>query len=669
MKKFVLTLLMTVLYFGTASAQAVDTTGIYGERKDTLEAVVFTGENRGNYISERQAIRTEIISSAGLMKMACCNLAESFENSASVTVGYSDATTGARQIRLLGLSGAYTQMLDENRPVMRAIAAPFGLSYIPGSWLESIQVAKGAPSVINGTEGITGTINLEHRKPTDGKPLFINGSVMHDTKTDLNVISSLDVGEKFHTVILGHFDGNFKAFDMNRDGFADDPRTLQFNLANRWLYYTPELQVRWGINGIRDRRRGGQLDGPWTSNITNTLAGGYLKVGKPLREDGSASIALVADYAFGRMDSAFGERTYKATQHSAFVNLIYRNQFSPSHDLTVGINGSYDHIGEQTGGWVDDFVISQPARVAPYAEYTFKVKEKFTLIAGVSGDVFLGKDGGFRPSPRATLRWQPVHGFTLRANGGRGLRRTHPLPDNIGVLSTGKALEGDLFARQMEDAWTYGGNLTFTFPLGGSISLDFFRTRFTAQALLDREQEGRIIFYTLDGHRSFSNNFQADFSLEPVRGLTLTLTGRYTDARAWQPTTDQVREIPLSGRVKGVLNVQYKPGPGKWVFDFTASVNGSARVPDFMRSLQDADGSLLYPRGRTPVYPLLFAQVTRRFRGFDIYLGGENLTNFRQKMPVIGYADPSAADFDASAVWGPVMGIKIYAGFRITLWK
>ena len=365
--------MLTLLTFGTARAQVVDTTGIYGERADTLEAAVFTGETRGNYISESQAIRTEIISSAGLMKMACCNLAESFENSASVTVGYSDATTGARQIRLLGLSGAYTQMLDENRPVMRGIAAPFGLSYIPGSWLESIQVAKGSPSVINGTEGITGTINLEHRKPTDGKPLFVNGSVMHDTKTDLNVISSLDIGEKFHTVILGHFDGNFKAFDMNRDGFADDPRALQFNLANRWLYYTPDLQIRWGINGIRDHRRGGQTGGPWISDVTNTLAGGYLKVGKPLRTDGSASIALVADYAFGRMDSAFGERTYKATQHSAFVNLIYRNQFTPSHDLTVGINGFYDHISEETGGWIANTALCQPARVAPYAPLKWRI--------------------------------------------------------------------------------------------------------------------------------------------------------------------------------------------------------------------------------------------------------------------------------------------------------
>lgn len=275
------------------------------QQKDTLEAAVFTDRNQANFISKGKELRTEVVSSAGLMKMACCNLAESFENSASVTVGYSDATTGARQIRLLGLSGIYTQMLDENRPLMRGLSSPFGLSYIPGSWLESIQIAKGSPSVINGVESMTGQINLEHRKPTDEKPLFVNGSVMTDTKTDLNVLSSLQLSDKLYTIFMSHVDGNFKTHDMNGDGFVDEPALLQFNLANRWLYYTTEWQIRWGVRAIRDTRRGGQMAGPWKSDVANSLLNGYIKVGRSLREDGSASIALVGDYAFQRMDSFF----------------------------------------------------------------------------------------------------------------------------------------------------------------------------------------------------------------------------------------------------------------------------------------------------------------------------------------------------------------------------
>ena len=259
---------LSVISILNVQAQIVtppDTTGIYGERRDTLTQSVVSASVRGNYLPKGKEIRTEVITAAGLCKMACCNLAESFENSASVTVGYSDAVTGARQIRLLGQNGIYTQMLDENRPVMRGLAAPFGLNYVPGQWLESIQIAKGVTSVINGMESMTGQINLEHRKPTDEKPLFIHASVMNDSKTDFNIASSIQLDDegKWSTVFLGHADGNFMAMDHNDDGFMDDPRQFQVNLANRWLYFDPSgMQIRFGGHLVLDSRRGGRLQLP-----------------------------------------------------------------------------------------------------------------------------------------------------------------------------------------------------------------------------------------------------------------------------------------------------------------------------------------------------------------------------------------------------------------------
>ena len=630
------------------------------QQVDTLDASVATSRMLGNTLSRGKDLRTEVISSAGLMKMACCNLAESFENSASVTVGYSDATTGARQIRLLGLSGIYTQMLDENRPVLRGLSAPFGLSYVPGSWLESIQIAKGSPSVINGVESMTGQINLEHKKPTDEKPLFVNASVMNDTKTDLNVLSSLQLSEKISTILMGHVDGNFKTYDMNGDGFSDEPALLQFNLASRWLYYTPEWQVRWGLRTIRDARQGGQMDGPWKSDIANSSLNGYLKVGHSLREDGSASIALVADYNFQKMDAGFGNNAYNAVQHSAFANLIYRNQFNENNDFTAGINLTADCWEESilATGVNLSAVNTTCLQWSPYAEYTFKQGDVFSAIAGITG-IFLGNDG-FRPAPRATIKYQPLEALVLRANGGRGLRRANPVPDNIGVLSTGKLMTGDWAKRLVEDSWTYGGNATVYFSESTYLSLDFFRTQFSQQLLLDRESPGVINMYYLDGKPSWSNNYQADFNTEPVERLSFTITARYTDAKVWHPS-GEVREVPLTSRFKGVFNVQYKTRLSRWIFDFTASINGPARVYDFMQPL--------YPEGRTPVYPLLYAQITRRFKGFDVYVGGENLTNYTQPTPIIGADDPFGSSFDAASVWGPLMGTKIYAGFRITIWK
>ena len=673
--------------------QIIDTTGIYGERADSLNAAVFVSRQSGNFLSKGKEIRTEVISAAGLCKMACCNLAESFENSASVTVGYSDAVTGARQIRLLGLSGVYTQMLDETRPVMRGLSAPFGLSYVPGQWLESIQIAKGSSSVINGVECMTGQINMEHRKPTDEKPLFLNAAIMSDTKMDFNVASSLQMGYKWSTVILGHVSGNIEAHDMNNDGFLDEPQMLQFNLSNRWLYQADNgTQIRFGVRAIQDSRNGGQvksIQNRWTSDIFNRSINGYFKIGVPLNEDNSQNIALIADYNYQDMDSGFGIKAYDAGQHSAYANLLYQNVINDSHQFTLGLNGTLDRYDEKLvrAVWQNSFLVAKEdkgittlANTGVFGEYTYHAGDKFTAIAGLRGDWFYKQ--GFKVSPRVTLKYMPVDEIVIRANGGRGLRYSTPLVDNIGVFSTGKEYVGAYNEHILEDAWTMGGNITYYMPFGASsntyLSFDYFRTQFAQQMVVDYEYGmNEIHFYALDGKRSYTDNYQVDFSVDPVERFNITATFRYTDARIELAGKGLV-EKPMTSRFKGVLNLQYATNLNKWIFDFTASLNGSCRVYNFMENLNE-DGTMtakpkegvarLYKNGRTPVYPLLYAQITRRFKGWDVYVGAENLTNYTQKNPIIGSDNPFQPSFDASCVWGPLMGIKAHVGFRFTLWK
>ena len=666
---------------------AIDTTDIYGERADSLDAAVFTSSAQGNYISRFKDVRTEVISAAGLCKMACCNLAESFENSASVTVGYSDAVTGARQIRLLGLSGVYTQMLDETRPVMRGLSAPFGLSYVPGQWLESIQIAKGSSSVINGVECMTGQINMEHRKPTDEKPLFLNAAVMSDTKMDFNIASSLQMGYKWSTVLLGHVSGNIKPHDMNQDGFLDEPKMLQFNVANRWLYMADNgVQVRFGVRAIQDNRNGGQtgVENPWTSDILNRSLNGYLKVGVPLNEENTQNIALVADYSYQDMDSYFGATKYIAGQHSAFANLLYQNVINDSHRFTLGLNGTFDRYNEDFArmvsvGKVEKNGITDLANTGVFGEYTFNAGEKFSAIAGLRGDWFYKQ--GFKVSPRVTLKYMPVDEVVIRANGGRGLRYSTPLVDNIGVFSTGKAFVGSYNDHILEDAWTFGGNFTYYIPVGATsntyVSFDYFRTQFAQQMVVDYSAT-QIDFYALDGRTAFTDNYQLDFSIDPVERFNITATFRYTNAKQEYKGSEAPVEKPMTSRFKGVLNLQYATNLNKWIFDFTASLNGSCKVYGFMNMINE-DGSMttdpkegverMYKNGRTPVYPMLYAQVTRRFKGWDVYVGAENLTNYTQKNPIIGADNPQQAIFDASCIWGPLMGIKAHVGFRFTLWK
>ena len=688
---YIMSVLLCVMAV-SANAQ-VDTTGIYGEMKDSLDAAVFVSRQEGNYLSKGKDIRTEVISAAGLCKMACCNLAESFENSASVTVGYSDAVTGARQIRLLGLSGVYTQMLDETRPVMRGLASPFGLSYVPGQWLESIQIAKGSSSVINGVECMTGQINMEHRKPTDEKPLFLNAAVMSDTKADFNIASSLQMGYKWSTVLLGHVSGNLQTHDMDQNGFVDEPKMIQFNLSNRWLYMADNgTQVRFGVRAIQDDRKGGQVDGienPWKSDILNRSLNGYLKVGVPLNEENSQNIALVADYNYQDMDSFFGTTTYVAGQHSAYANLLYQNVVNDAHRFTLGLNGTYDRYDEDFRRLVSlqniaDNGTTGLANAGVFGEYTYHYGDALSVIAGLRGDWFNHVSDGkskFRVSPRLTLKYMPIEEIVLRANGGRGLRYSTPLVDNIGVFSTGKNFEGDYNEHILEDAWTFGGNVTYYLPFGAGntyLSVDYFRTQFAQQMVVDYEKGlNEIWFYALDGNRSYTDNLQVDFSVDPVERFNITLTARYTNAMIELEGKGLV-EKPMTSRFKGVVNLQYATNLNKWIFDFTASLNGSCRVYDFMKNINE-DGTMtakpkdgverMYKNGRTPVYPMLYAQVTRRFKGWDVYVGAENLTNFRQKNAIIGAANPLQPSFDASCVWGPLMGIKAHIGFRFTLWK
>ena len=694
MKKYIL-IAAVAAFFCVPSFAQIDTTGIYGERRDSLEASVAVGRQAENYLSKGKDIRTEVISAAGICKLACCNLAESFENSASVTVGYADAVTGARQIRLLGQNGIYTQMLDENRPTMRGLSAPFGLTFVPGQWLESIQVAKGVTSVINGVESMTGQINLEHRKPDDGRPLFFQASFMDDTKYDANAFTSKTFGKygKWSTVLLGHVDGNIRSFDHNGDGFKDDPTALQWSFANRWLCRADDgSDIRFGLSFVNDARNGGQMESfghsRWQADIHNRVADVYFKFGKPLNEEQTRSVALVADLNFQSLSSEYGNkennwmdtvhwlgddwdgglwRFNEARQTSGFVNLIYQYNVSDSFNYSLGLSDQLDLISNM---FCCDEMIGRPLNdFGVYGEFTYHYGDKLSAILGLRGDWYNGE--GTKFTPRLTMRYAPSDDWIFRLNAGRGIRRAFPLIDNFGVLSSNKQLSGIYEGHPLEDAWTFGANVTW-YPGEDSrtfISADYFHTGFQSQVLVDYDKEpGRICFYQAAPGTSYTDNLQLDFSFEPFDDFFVTVTGRYTDARqAFLRGDDWVsREKPMTSKYKAVLNIRYSICEDAWTFDFTASANGPCSVWNIMKDLK-ADGELLYPNGKTPVYPLLYAQVTRRFDHFEIYAGGENLTNYRQKLPIIGYDDVAGPDFDASLVWGPVSGIKLYAGIRISL--
>ena len=653
-----------------------------------LESVTVTGRQQANFLSKTTSIKTEVISAAGLCKMACCSLAESFESSASVSVGYSDAVTGAKQIKLLGLSGSYTQMLDETRPVMRGLASPFGLTYIPGQWLESIQIAKGPSSVVNGLEAITGQINVEHRKPTAENPLFVNLFTNTNLRTEANVASSLQLNDKWSTVMMAHFSKDNMKHDENDDTFRDDPMTQQVNFDNRWLYFNPDgTQVRFGFKVMSDTRIGGHKDyeegmndrefglgkaygmGIWGNEIHNKSVGGFFKLGIPLNEDQSKNIAFVADYSYYDMESTYGLKDFGGYQNMGFFNAMYHHDVNENHKYTLGLSGRYDDIHSDYASYKPSGNASSPVAdikrldfrtddkvVGAYGEYTYTLDEKISLVAGFRADY--SSMFGWQVAPRASFKYSFSDQTILRLTGGRGFRTPEVVTDNLGVLSSGRELKiADNL--QAEDAWTFGGNFTQYFRIGerenNYFSFDYFRTSFNHKVVYDWDTDmDNVVVY--DFRDATADTYQFDISLEPVERFTAIATFRYSNAKISMKDQGLV-DAPMTSKYKAVLNLQYALPLNRWMFDATAQLNGPCTLPQFMGG------------GESEVYPMFFAQVTKKINLVDVYVGVENIFGYTQDNPIMNANDAFGKNFNAAMVWGPLMGRMVYAGMRLTLWK
>lgn len=684
-----------------------------------LESVVVDGNLSGNYVKRDGIVKSEMISFAGLCKMACCSLAESFENSASVTVGYSDAISGARQIKMLGLAGTYTQILDENRPIMRGLSSPYGLSYTPGMWLNSIQVSKGISSVTAGHEAITGQINLEHRKPTDDERLFVNLYLDDELRAEANVSTAFPVSKnkKLSSVILLHGSGDNDArhMDHNNDGFRDLPKANQMNFANKWLYAADNgTQVRWGWKFVQENRLGGMygfknddamrenmLDN-WDkkgaemplygSHIRNRGVNGYFKIGTPVgpavydpdeKDEQRSNIAFVADFDHFNENAYFGLNNYYGNENTLALNLMYTHYFTYRSSVNVGVQSHLQYYNEMLQNrtpWIsDDYArvhnLSRDEQEAgAYAEYTYNIKDKFSLVAGIRGDYNAYYDK-FYLTPRGHIKWNITPTTIFRGSAGLGYRSSNVITDNIGMLATGRrivfldpavATDYKKFNR-MEKALTVGGSISQAFGLvnreDATLSFDYFRTQFYNAVVADQEYSSdAIVLYNTDG-RSFTDTYQVDFSWTPVERFDIFATFRYTNSLMTierpDGTTAEV-ERPLVSNYKTLLNLQYATKFRRWVFDVTAQLNGPSRIPT-------QDGNLANST-YSPRYPMFFAQVSRKVGKFDIYVGCENIADYRQEVPIMNASDPYSTGFNSMNVWGPLMGRKFYAGLRFNLY-
>lgn len=646
---------------------------IYLRAGTTLENVEIVHRRKATEFSFLNPAKVEKINEKELLKAACCNLSESFETNPSVDMAFTDAITGTRQIQMLGLAGPYTQITRENVPYIRGLASSYGLTFVPGTWVEGMQLSKGAGSVINGFESIAGQINVELRKPEESDKLYLNLYTGSGARMEANANYSAKIGDKWSTAFLLHGKTNQRKMDRNNDGFLDEPNSKNFIALNRWKYIADNgFRFQFGINGTSIDNVGGQVafdpdrDGTegnyWGLKMNIHRLEGWFKAGKVYEDIPWRSWAVQISAVDHQQDSYFGRRVYLAAQKSLYSNFLYQSIIgNVNHQVLMGLSLQYDDYREE----FEEILYDRTEKVpGAFFEYTYGGHEKFSLVAGLRADHH--NQFGFFMTPRLHTRYAFTDQLVWRASAGRGQRTANILAENIGLMASNRSLTilGDdtdkPYGLEAEVAWNAGTNLIHTFTNRqhpGSISLDLYHTIFQNQIVIDIDQAfSEVLFYNLEG-KSFATSAQLQVDYELAPQFDLRMAYRYYNVKT--TFTNGLLQKPLVAKDRLFLNLAYATKTN-WSFDYTVSWQGTKRLPD------TSNNPVAYQIStNSPGFAVMNAQVSKKWwERFEVYVGAENLLNYRQPNPIIGNEDPFGTYFDSSLIWGPIFGRNLYLGMR-----
>ena len=635
-----------------------------------LNEVVVSERKVATVSSRTSVLQTQKITYDEICRAACCNLAESFETNPSVDVSYSDASTGARQIKLLGLSGTYVQMLTENYPNFRGASSLYGLDYVPGAWMESIQVSKGTSSVKNGYEALAGQINVEFKKPQTADLFSANLFASDAGRYEANTDASWHVNDKLSTGLLIHYSNDKMSHDDNGDGFLDTPIKEQVNVMNRWSYNSGSYVSQYGGRFLHENRTGGQdvhhesITDPYKIGLTTNRAEFFTKQAFIINKEKVESVALILSGSYHEQLSMYDRTPYNIYQNNVYASLLYEKEFSHAHSLSTGLSLNYDGFNENLvmDGTRTPYNRSEVVSGA-YAQYTYNLNDKFILLAGIRADYSQRYD--LFVTPRIHVKYNPFEWFHVRASAGKGYRTANVLAENNFLLASSRKMRiADNL--DQEEAWNTGLNLSFYIPVAGkelTLNGEWYYTNFIKQVVVDMDSNPHeVSFYNLDGE-SYSNSFQLEATYPFFRGFTMTAAYRYTDAQTDYRNTEGITyrmKKPLVSDYKGLLTASYQTPLKKWQFDVTSQFNGGGRMPE-------ASSSNPLWNSEFKAYTVVNAQITKYFRQWSVYIGGENLFDYTQDMPVIDAMNPRGENFDSSMIYGPVHGRKLYVGVRFNI--
>lgn len=645
-----------------------------------LQEIEIVYYSTGTEISYLNPIKTEILTERSLMKAACCNLSESFETNPSIDVNFADAVSGTKQIQMLGLSGQYAQITKENMPYMRGLAGNYGLTFIPGTWIQSIQLSKGAGSVVNGYESFTGQINTELQNPEHSDKLNFNAYGNENGRNEYNLNLSGRINEKFAVGILSHASFNPLAQDLNKDGFADIPTGKQYNIMNKYAYNTGKgFEAQFGGSYMKDTRDGGQFKEMiknytdsvplYKIGIDNERWELYSKTGFVFAKKPGTSMGLQLSYLNHDQINFYGNNKYSGAQKTFYANYIFQGILrTTSNTYKVGASFLNDDVNET----FRLFKYKRLEQVAgTFLEFAHNSGEKFNLVAGIRAD-YHNYYGVFF-TPRLHLRYAFTQNSVLRFSGGRALRTANIFADNAYLMASSRdwlVESADLalpYGLKPEVGYNYGLNFTQKFKINyrdAYITLDVYRTDFTDQVVVDVDNNTQqVLIYNLDGP-SYSNTMQFEFNMEPKKRFYIKTAYRYVDTKV--NYKQGLLQKAMVSMHRAFINLSYETKNSHWQFDFTTQYNGQKRLP------ATDSNPLDYQRASySPQYFNLMGQITYLTKinraDFNIYLGVENALDYKQTNPIVSSEMPFNKYFDASMVWGPIYGRMLYLGLRLKI--
>ncbi len=650
--------------------------------QDTLQEVKIKNKLKTLRKSSTLTANTTLLSSQELLKAACCNLAESFETNPSIDVNFSDALTGTKQIKMLGLTSPYLAITEENIPSVRGASQAYGLSFTPGTWIESIQISKGAGSVVNGFESISGQINAELLKPNSKELFFVNAYTASDSRTELNTHFTSKINSKWASSLFLHGNSRWAKFDMNQDGFLDNPLAQQVNILNRWQYTNAEKGWVSFINlrYMDDRKQSGQMEfNPknnatssqfWGSEINTTRFDIATKVGYVFPDMPFQSFGFQNAFNSHAQHSYFGFRTYDIQQDSYYSNLIFNSIISNTqHKFSTGINATMDRYLEQYNTFHFNRI---DAHLGAFFEYTFDNSDNFSMILG--GRLDNHNRMGFFATPRIHLRYVPWNDAVFRMSAGRGKRIANIFAENQAYFGSARQLDilqsgGKTYSLNPEIAWNYGMSFTQNFRMfsrKADIGIDLYRTDFQNQVVVDVYQSPTsVLFYNNPG-KSFATSFQIEWNAEILNRLNFRSAFKWYDVQTEYLSGNFQKPLQANHRFFGNLSYETKAIQNKlWKMDFTFNWIGTQQLPNTTLNTNNDLKTQL-----SPAYTLANAQITRVFsKKFEVYIGGENIGNYKQNTAIIGANQPFGTTFDASVLYAPVFGQMYYAGLRYKITK